>query len=240
MTRKLVLGIIIAANLLWITGCSSSVNGKEKDFEIHVQKDKAEKLDITLDAGIGEINVSGEAKDWAEGVIEYNIDDLKPKVKYKHTGNTGKMTIEQSDGKVLGIKKGRIKNTWDLQLTNDVPINLKVKTGATETDLDLQGLKLSKLDIDGGVGDITVDLSGDWQESFDVDLEMGVGRSTIILPKDVGVKIISSKGIGQSNFNGFISEGNGVYVNEAFENADVKIVVNTELGVGEANFELEK
>ncbi|QED49308.1 toast rack family protein [Cytobacillus dafuensis] len=240
MTKKLVLGIIIAANLLWITGCSYSVIGKEKDFEIHVQKDKAEKLDITLDAGIGEINVSGGAKDWAEGVIEYNIDELKPKVKYKRTGNTGKMTIEQSDGKVLGIKKGSIKNTWDLQLTNDVPINLEVNTGTTDTDLDLQGLKLSKLDIDGGVGDITVDLSGDWQESFDVDLEMGVGQSTIILPKDVGVKIISSEGVGSSNFNGFISEGNGVYVNEAFENADVKIVVNTELGVGEANFELEK
>lgn len=240
MKKKIVLGLIIAANLTWVTGCSSIVWGNEENSKIQIEKDKAKQLDIHLNNGIGNLNVSGGAKDWVEGEIEYNIDDLKPKYKYERTGNTGKFKIKQSKSSLSGIKIGNVKSTWDLQLTNDVPINLEVDTGASETNLDLQGLQLSNLDINAGVGDITVDLSGDWQESFNVDLEMGVGRSTIILPKDVGVKVKASKGVGSSNFKGFISEGNGVYVNEAFEDADVKIIVNTELGLGESNFELEK
>jgi predicted membrane protein len=69
---------------------------------------------------------------------------------------------------------------------------------------------------------------------------MGVGKSTIILPADVGVQIKSSKGIGKTEFVDFISKGNGEYVNEAYENADVIIHVKTELGLGQAIFKLEK
>ena len=86
---------------------------------------------------------------------------------------------------------------------------------------------------------MTIDLGGKWEKSFDASLKMGVGKSTIILPKEVGVKIISSKGIGTTNFVGFISEGDGVYVNEAYKDADVIINLNTELGIGEVNFQME-
>ncbi|MFD2445962.1 toast rack family protein [Bacillus sp. CGMCC 1.16607] len=241
MKKNIVLGLVVAANLMWVAGCSSIVNGKSDQSEkIHIKEDKVKQLDITLNIGAGQLNVSEGTKEWVEGEIDYNIDDLEPKVKYKRSGQNGKLVIEQSKKNFSGIKMGDIKNDWDLQLSNKVPIDLSVNSGASETKLDLQGLQLSSLDIDAGVGDITVDLSGDWKESFDVDLEMGVGQSTIILPKDVGVKIKSSKGIGHTDFKGFISEGNGVYVNEAYKNADVKIEVNTELGIGEANFVLEK
>jgi hypothetical protein len=240
MKKNLVVGLMISANLMWVAGCSSIVMGKEDHSKIHIKEDKAKQLDISLNVGAGQLSVSDGAKEWVEGEIEYNVDDLEPKVKYKRSGDKGKVVIEQSDKKLSGIKVGNVKNEWDLQLTNEVPIDLEVNTGATETKLNLQGLQLSNLDINAGVGDITVDLSGDWKESFDVDLEMGVGKSTLILPKDVGVKIKSSKGIGHADFKGFISEGNGVYVNEAYNDADVKIIVNTDLGIGEANFVLEK
>lgn len=239
MKKKLALGLIMAASLLWITGCNSFVIGKVKDSEVFVEKDKAKQLDVTLNTAVGELNVSGGAKEWVEGEIEYNIDELKPKVKYKLSGKKGKVTIEQTKKSFSGLKMGNIKNRWDLELTNDVPINLEVNAGASATNLDLQGVNLSKLTVDAGVGDITIDLSGKRKESFHVDLDMGVGQSTIIFPREVGVKIKASKGIGQSNFKGFISEGNGVYVNEAYEDADVIITVNTDLGVGQANFELE-
>ncbi len=239
MKKKWILGLIVVATLLWITGCSQIVAGKENHKNILVKQDKAKQIDVILNAGIGQLNVYGGANEWVEGEATYNSEDLKPKVKYKLTGKKGKVTIDQSKKDLSITKLNNIKSVWDLELTDEIPINLEINTGASETYLDLQGLQLSNLDIHAGVGDITVDLSGNWKESFDVDLEIGVGQSTIILPKDVGVKIKSSKGIGQSNFVGFISEGNGVYVNQAFKDADVKITVNTDLGVGQSNFELE-
>ena len=86
---------------------------------------------------------------------------------------------------------------------------------------------------------MNIDLGGKWEKSFDASFKMGVGNLTIILPKKVGVKIILSKGIGNTNLVGFISEGDGVYVNEAYKDADVIINLNTELGIGEVTFQME-
>jgi predicted membrane protein len=240
MKKNIVVGLLISAHLLWVAGCSSVVLGKEINSKIEIKKDKAELLDIKLNVGAGQLHVSEGAKGWVEGEILYNVDDLKPKVSYKRSGDTGKVVIEQSKKDLSGINIGSVKNEWDLELSNDVPIELEVNTGASDTTLNLQGLQLENLNVNTGVGNVTVDLSGDWQESFDVDLKMGVGQSTIILPSNVGVRIKSTKGIGHTDFKGFISEGNGVYVNEAYKNADVRIDVHTDLGVGEANFVLEK
>lgn len=231
---------MIPATLMWMAGCSSVVNGKENDSNVFVKKDKAKELEVVLNVGAGKLAVSGGASDWVEGEIQYNVEELKPKVTYKKSGKTGKVEIEQSKKDLSGINFKNIKNDWDLELSKTVPIDLEVNTGATETKLHLQGLKLNNLDVSSGVGNVTVDLSGDWKKSFDVDLKMGVGKSTIILPNDVGVKIKSTKGIGHADFEGFISKGNGVYVNEAYEDADVIIDVDTDLGIGEAIFKLEK
>ena len=54
------------------------------------------------------------------------------------------------------------------------------------------------------------------------------------------MKIKSEKGIGTSNVVGFISQGEGVYVNEAYEEADVILTVNTEMGIGNITFKLDK
>jgi predicted membrane protein len=134
---------------------------------------------------------------------------------------------------------GQLKNKWELNLNKAIPIDLTVNSGASQTKLDLKGLKLRSLDVDAGVGDITIDLGGKWSKSFDASLELGVGKSTIILPADVGVKIDSSKGIGKVEMVDFISKGNGIYVNKAYENAEVIINLKTEIGIGEAIFELE-
>jgi predicted membrane protein len=240
MKKYIVVGLFISANLLWVAGCSSVVLGKDQDSSIEINKDKAKQLDITLNVGAGRLNVSEGAKDWVEGEIQYNVDGLKPKVSYKLSRDTGKVVIKQSNKDFSGMNIGNVKNEWDLELSNDVPMELEVNTGASDTNLNLQGLQLEKLNVNAGVGNLTVDLSGDWQEDFDVNLKMGVGQSTIILPSNVGVRIKSTKGIGHADFKGLISEGNGIYVNEAYETAGVKIDVHTDLGIGEANFVLEK
>ncbi|WP_102275146.1 toast rack family protein [Cytobacillus massiliigabonensis] len=192
-----------------------------------------------MNIGAGKLDISEGAKEWLEGDLEYTSDNLKPNVSYKQSGKKAEIVIEHTNKKFSDLKGENMKSSWDLQLTNKVPIDLKVNTGASETHLDLQGLQLSGLNVNVGVGDTTIDLSGDWKKGFDVQLSMGVGKSTIILPKDAGVQIKSSKGIGQSEFRGFISMGDGVYVNEAFENAKVKINVSAELGIGKADFIIE-
>jgi predicted membrane protein len=242
MKKRLMTGALLCTILVMSTGCSpfeSVTFGKEKgtEYEVEVEKDSAKELEVDLRLGAGEMNVSGGAAEWMTGDIIYNNERLEPVVKYDLHDDRGDIVVKQK--KNTGLKLGSTKNDWNLQLTNDVPIDLRVDAGASDTNLDLRGLQLTDLKVDAGVGEVEVDLSGDWKESFDVDINTGVGETTVILPKSVGVQITSEEGIGKANFAGFTSHGDHTYVNEAFETADVLITLKVETGVGEVNFELE-
>lgn len=232
------LGLVIGASLMALSGCNSVVPGKTKDETILIEKDKAEKLDVELQLGIGEITVEKGAKDWIEGTAQYNIDKLAPKVKYDLRGKTGKISIDHKGS--TNVRLGKIKNIWDIKLNEDIPMDLSIETGASDAEIDLQGLQLEKLTINTGVGDLNVNLGGDWKKGFETNIETGVGSTTVTLPSKVGVKLTTEKGIGTSNMEGLISKGEGVYVNEAYDKADVKIEVNSEIGLGDITFKLDK
>ena len=240
MKKKIFAGALAVSLLVVVSGCGIFVNGSDENGKVTIEKDKAKEFQLELNLGAGELNIEKGADEWVEGSIDYNQDKLKPEISYKLKGDKGIGVIEQENKGLLDkIKIGELKNVWNLTLTDEIPLDLRVNSGASDTNLDLKGLNIKELDVNAGVGDITIDLGGKWNESFDASLALGVGQSTIILPNDVGVKIESSKGIGTADFVGFISKGNGVYVNEAYEDADVIINLKTDLGVGEAIFKLE-
>lgn len=239
MRKSFFVALLVGTTLVVTTGCNLFTNGKVKEESISIEKDKAKTLDVELDLGAGEMTVSKGAKEWVEGSVEYNNKHLKPKVSYDLNGSKGKVKIEQTKNKLPNMKIGKYKNEWNLELSDNIPLDLEVNAGASKTDLDLKGLNLKSLDIDNGVGELTVDLSGDWKDSLDTKIETGVGKTTIILPSDIGVKIISNKGIGKANVVDFISKGNGVYVNDAYENTKETLTVDMEMGVGEVTFKLD-
>lgn len=237
--KKLVgLGVVMGTSALVLSGCFSFIPNKMREEAILVEKDKVKALEVDIDLGVGEMNVSSGAKEWVEGNAEYNIKKLAPQVDYDVHGDTGEVEIKHKGSTRLGLSN--IKNTWAIQLNDSIPMDLTVETGASLANLDLQGLQLEKLDIEAGVGDLTVNLGGDWKKSFTTTIETGVGQTTVILPSKVGVRLTTEKGIGSTKVEGLMSKGNGVYVNEAYDKADVVLEVNSELGIGEITFKLDR
>ncbi|MEH7442939.1 toast rack family protein [Bacillus sp. JJ1122] len=237
MKKVMGFGLAAVSAVLLLSGCNNTILARDKsDDEIVVEKDKAKELEVVLNFGAGKMKVAGGAEEWVSGNASYEPKKMKPEVSYDLDGKVGKVEIAQPDH----IKFGKLKNEWDLKITEDAPVDLEVNAGASETNLDLRGIELSSLEVNAGVGEITVDLSGDWKESFDARISSGVGKMTVILPKDTGVRIKSDKGIGSASYENLISKGNGVYVNEAYEDAKVKIDLDAEIGVGEVTFKTEK
>ncbi|MBD8520815.1 toast rack family protein [Lysinibacillus fusiformis] len=237
--KKLVgLGVMMGTSVFVLSGCFSFMPNKMQEETILVEKDKAKTLEVDIDLGVGEMNLTGGAKEWVEGKADYNIKKLAPQVNYDVSGDTGEVEIKHKGSTKLGISN--IKNNWAIQLNDDIPMDLTVETGASLANLDLQGLQLEKLDIEAGVGDLTVNLGGDWKKSFKANIETGVGQTTVIVPSKVGVKLTTEKGIGSSNVEGLISKGKGVYVNEAYDKADVVLEIKSEIGVGDITFKLDK
>jgi N-terminal domain of toast_rack, DUF2154 len=239
MKKSFFIAVLVGATLVVTSGCNIITNGKVKEELISIEKDNAKSLDVNVDLGAGKLNVTKGGNEWVEGIAEYSHKQLKPEVSYKLKGSKGKVKIEQGKHKLPNVKIGKFKNEWNLKLTDQIPLDLDVDAGASKTDLDLKGLDLNSLDIENGVGELTVDLGGDWKKGFKTKIETGVGKTTIILPSDIGVKIHSNKGIGKANVVDFISKGNGVYVNEAYESSKETVTVDMDMGVGEVSFKLD-
>lgn len=211
---------------------------KASGNEILIERDRAKALNVDIDFSIGDLFIHGGSSEWVNGEFSYTNKKLEPKVKYKLRKNVGFFDIKQGSTTIFGFNNKKLKSEWDLQLTNDIPIDLDVKMGVSASTLELNGIQLDSLSIDSGVGESVIDLSGEWKKDFPVDLDLGVGDVTIILPKQTGVKLKVSKGIGLLSAKDFINQSNGVYVNEAYEDADVTIEVDIDIGVGNVTVEL--
>jgi len=228
---------LVAGTWLFVAGCSSEVTDEVKEASVLVQRDEAEEIDVEVVSPVGEMVISGGAENWVEGTVASNIKNFEPQVKYKLRNQKADLSIEQPN--FNGNRIGNIQNEWDLQLSDNIPMALAVSTGAAKSSLDLRGLQLTKLEIDTGVGSLDVDLGGDWKESFRVEIETGVGSTTVILPSEVGVKITYEKGLSKVQINDFIATGDGSYVNEAYDSAEVILEVKADIGVGSVTFLLD-
>ena len=237
MKKVIGFGLAALSAVLLLSGCSNSIFASDKnEGEIVVKKDKAKELEVVLNFGAGKMDVSGGADEWVSGDAIYEQKKMKPEVSYDLDGKVGKLEIAQPNH----FNLGKMKNLWDLKLADDVPVDLVVNAGASDTDLDLKGIQLSNLEVNAGVGEITLDLGGDWKENFDVRISSGVGKMNVILPRNTGVRIQAEKGIGSTSYGNLISKGNGVYENEAYEDAKVQINLEADIGVGEVTFKTEK
>jgi len=201
-----------------------------------IQPEDARSVRARLAMGAGELKVGGAADSLMEADFSYNVADWKPKVAYDVVaGGTGELTVEQGGGG--GGRLGEARNEWVLRFNDGVPTDLVVKLGAGESDLDLDSLTLTGLDLQMGAGETTVDLTGDYERDFDATIQGGVGEATVLVPSEVGVRVKAEGGLGKVEAEGF-EKRDGAYVNEAYGEPGVTLDVEVQGGVGAINLEV--
>jgi len=207
---------------------------------------------VEIDMAAGKLDVTGGAAELLEASFTYNVAELKPEVEYG--GRT--LAVRTPDVKVRGASLWDLdeyRYEWDLRLNEDVPMEMQVSMGAGRCDLRLGGLNLTRLDvtrgagevvvdlsgstsltrlnIGGGAGAVTVDLSGAWQNDLEATIEGGLGSRTLILPRDVGVRVMVEVGVGGVDATGLTKEGQ-YYTNDAYGQSDVTLNIQVDGGVG--------
>ncbi|MFC2164386.1 toast rack family protein [Acidobacteriota bacterium] len=216
--------------LLLLFGSMACVEVGDMEVDTRtVELEGAETVVLEVRMGAGELNIHGGARELMDATFAYNVDKWKPRVKYEVLGRKGILKIRQ--GKSSGVPMGSTRNKWDISLSENVPIGIKINFGAGEGNLDLRELQLESLDIDMGVGDLEVDLSGERQDDLRVDVDGGVGSATFYLPVDIGVRVHVDKGIGSVDAHGLRKDGK-VYKNDAYGTSKASINISIDAGIG--------
>ncbi len=237
-----------AGCLLLVAGCGVHVgdgrNGRvrvgatERQTRI-VEKSKAagaEMIRAEISMAAGELKVSGGAKEMMEGEFAYNVPEYQPEVRFDESGFRRKLTVTQRDGGTQLI--GEMVNRWEVKLAGDLPLDLAIRCGAGESNLDLRELTLRSVEMNIGVGEVKADLRNNPKHDYDVEIRGGVGQATVIVPTEVGVVAEAAGGIGEINVRGMKRDGNR-WVNEAYGKSKVTIRLNVKGGVGEIDIRAE-
>ena len=233
-----VLMVLMLAGALLLTSCAPRLRVGELQNESQtVELGDADSVRAEIEFPAGILKITGGADALLEADFTYNVARLKPEVEY--SDSTLVVHSPEAEGRLNWQGISKFRNEWDLKFNDEVPIDLRVKMGAGNGNLQLSGLSLAGLNVTLGAGISTVDLSGDWTHDLDVTFDTGAADITVRLPKEVGVRVEVEAGPTVVNAPGLTKEGN-VYTNAAYGASDVMLQINMQAGIGRIKLEVEE
>lgn len=228
MNTKFILAILILA--LASLACGFNVNlpdrpkaGPEVTESITVADPKSDETRLTVSFGAGKLTLSPGAKSLVDGTATYNFTDLKPEIEK----NGSDIEIKQGDLKNFP-PIDEIKNEWDLKL-GDMPMDLTLKAGAYEGNLELGGLALKNLTVKDGAAN--------------TDLSFSEPNQTVMsmLRYETGASNVKLTGLANANFSTLtFSAGAGNYTLDFSGKLQRDAVVTVNAGFGDLSLVVPK
>ena len=202
---------------------SETHNTRSVDFE------GAKSVTFDLEFPAGRLDVSGGSNKLLDADFRYDRSSDEPRVDYSVSGQTGHLTVASRDEHAHW---GPNDSEWNLKLGGEAAVDMNVNVGAGESYLRLGGLDIQRLKIHMGAGRLDLDLAGPRKANLDATIEGGVGSALIHLPKDVGVRVEASGGIGSISADGLHRLGDA-YQNDAYGKTPTSIDMTVHGGIGE-------
>lgn len=256
--KMLLIPLLLLSVLLAACQLAPATTGEMQEITEIVERQDAREARVTIEIGAGELNISSGARDLMEGTFTFNVAELQPEIAYAVTGTTGELRVWQPNVEAgLGFLNRNVTNRWDLSFSDALPLEMTVRLGAGENRLSLADLNVRRLsletgagettllaggnlrdlDVQGGVGELEINLAtAGWAEDLDGRIRGGVGSTLLILPAAVGVRVEVEQGLGSVNVSGLSQEGN-VYTNAAYGESNVTLSLRVESGVGEVTLQ---
>jgi len=218
---------------LFASGCGEVGQPARSELErVELGGAQSARVEITMSAG--GLDILTGAEDLLEAEFIYNYESWKPELDYTISGGEGLLTITH---RPQTIAFPGVDYEWDLRFNNEVPMEMEIEMGVGGGELMLNGLNLNQLGIDLGVGGLDVDLTGDWESDLEASIHAGVGGITLVLPRNVGVRVEADSGLGGVSAEQFHRDGD-VYTNDAYGQTDVTLDIKATVGVGGVDLSL--
>ena len=121
---------------------------------------------------------------------------------------------------------------WDVKFTQEIPLDLVIKTGASDTRLDLGDLQVTSLRVETGASATMIKLPEAVAHTR-VVIKAGVASVKVNVPEKVAARIRVTGGLMGANVdrNRFPKTG-GYYVSPDYESAMNKVEIRVDGGVG--------
>ena len=207
--------------------------------------------------------------------LRYDAERSQPRHAYDPEKRRLEIGVQKSDVRFTGRKEGESK--LQVELARSAPFDLSLDLGAVEADLDLTGLRLTRLRlevgasearlrfdslnatrmqnlevslgaasfrasrlananaptirVEAGVGNVELDMGGQWTSDIDLRVEVALGLVTIHVPPEVGIRATVEKVVTSFEHEGLVQRGNE-WVSANYDSAPRKLRISAKTTLG--------
>jgi hypothetical protein len=220
--------IVILFGLWLLLGAFSRGRVNAGSYSLTIPLENAHSAGIKFDHGAGRLNVGSGASssEMLNGTFGAEIEQTT-----RMDGDRINVKLRNSPQFWSWIPGENLD--WDVYLNPDIPLDLKIDSGASSTRLDLTDLKVTGLDIDTGASSTEVTLPAN-AGNTSVKIDSGAASLNLHVPSGVSARIRIKSGIASIHVDTarFPSIGEGIYQSEDYSTAVNQADITIETGVG--------
>jgi hypothetical protein len=210
----------------------------KREVELTTEK----RVDVELSFGAGSLEVQrARGGELVKATLEFPEDADTPEFSYRKHGRAGDLRIQAGDIEHWehddegynvefddeswdGWWREGDRNDWWIALTDEIPLALRIETGASNNEIDLTGLRISDLDIEAGACELLL------------TVDRPTNHPTRIISIDGGAAKVRLEGLGNLNFDRMEFNGGAGHFTLDFDGElDHRATVEINLGVGQMN-----
>lgn len=204
---------------------------RKSDVEqVSIPLDEANEVEVCIRHGAGrlEIHALSNPGYLAEGSFAGGVDYEV----HRLAGRT-RLNLRAPSEWFVGITPASHEGySWSVGLNRDLPTRLDLKTGASESDLDLSDLRVTELALETGASSTRITMPAHAGMTR-ARIISGVASVSLCLPSGVAGRIRATSGLASINVDSGRFPFNGSYYETpGFDSAVNKVEVSIETGVG--------
>ncbi len=194
--------------------------------------------------------------EYGRGRLELGVDNLRRSINIGRNRSGGEMDLLLGRGIPMDLKMEFGAVRADVDLGGLSLTDLSLSTGASESTIDVSRLNGSRLgtarfevgaaeftlrhlgnlnadriEVDAGVGEVTLWFNGDWQRDAEVSLNMGLGSLELRFPEGLGVRLRKDSFLTSLDSEGMVKRGD-YYYSLDWDDAERRVTIDLDAAFG--------
>ena len=132
---------------------------------------------------------------------------------------------------------GDARSIWNIDLSRDLPLELNIDSGATDTNIDMSEAQLRAINIKTGASSLNLKL-GTRENVIGVNIESGVSSIILRIPTSSGVQLRLDSGLTSKNLADITEVSDRVYESSGYSQSSKKINISSKIGL--SSFTIER
>jgi len=200
-------------------------SGPRKDVSVDLQDASQASLRIGHGAGHLSINAGTMPGKFLTGKVTPGVD-----VRTTRSGDSLDARVEGKGVFIPFVNWNGLD--WSFDLNMDIPLALKLETGASKSDINLADLKVTDLKLETGASSTNLTLPTN-AGTTTVKIELGAAMLDVVVPQNVEARIRVDQGVSAIDIDSTrFTYSNGIYESAGYSSAENRADIKVEAGAG--------